>query len=172
MSWLRYSDDDTRNPIWDGVPYETRWHYRALVECCVGRYDGRIPLRLARRCSDVDDPDRCLQELAAAGLLKLDDDTATVVYVDDHVCPPHLREEVLRPRQARNSAEYRRRKCERGEHSRYCPKATCPVKLARVSPVIRPMMPADDTGAGRERETLNEERPQEGDPWSYSEEIA
>ncbi|MFI0406629.1 hypothetical protein [Actinomadura sp. 3N508] len=69
MPWLRDSDDYTQRAEWDGVSYEARWHYRAMVEYCSRshRWDGRLTLEQARRVSDVPDPDTCIAELEAIG---------------------------------------------------------------------------------------------------------
>lgn len=170
MSWLRYSDDWTTDRAWDGISYEARWHYMTMVEECsqARRWDGRLPVTRALRTSDVADPDKCIHELAANGWVDLAADTVTIVLIDDHVPPEGQRDENLLPRKARNQAAYRLRRCERGEHSRYCPRS-CPAKrvTARVT---------GNTGTGRDgtvRETLNEEKQEEDvsqddDPWDYS----
>jgi len=162
MSWLRYSDGFTTDRSWDAVGYEARWHYFAMVEDCsrARRWDGRLPLNRARRVSDVSDPDKCIGELTDAGWVRVTDDTVVIVIIDSHVAPAGQRDENLKPRQAQNSAAYRQRKCERGEHSRYCSPKSCPVKLTRARVNGRV---TDDTGTGRDEE-LTEERNQEQGP--------
>jgi len=147
--WTRYDDRFTSARLWDPVSFEARWHYLALVEVCgsTGRYDGVLPVNLAARASDVPDPGRCHDELAAAGVLKVDTDTVTVVTIDEHIPPPGEREENLLPRKRRNTAAYRKRRCEAGEHSRHCPADTCPVKLSRRD-MQRDVTP-DDAGLPR-----------------------
>ncbi|WP_242890761.1 hypothetical protein [Actinomadura litoris] len=73
MSWLRFSDTFTRQREWDGVSFEARWHYMALLECCsVGRrWNGRLTISQARRASDVPDPDLCIAELERAGFVSV-----------------------------------------------------------------------------------------------------
>jgi hypothetical protein len=130
MSWASYGDQFTRQGLWDDVGYESRWHYFALVEECVRghRWDGRLPLALARRTSDVPDPDKCHTELERVGVLAVFAERVELTYIEHHIPPPGDRPDVLLPRKRDNQREYRRRKCERGEHDRHCPSATCPVK--------------------------------------------
>lgn len=132
MSWLRYDDRFTSGRVWDGVSYSARWHYLALVELCgsTGRYDGVAPLQLALGCSDVPDAAGCHAELAVAGVLKIDQKSVTVVTINEHIPPPGERNENLLPRKRANTVDWRKRKCEAGEHSKDCPSATCPAKLA------------------------------------------
>ena len=131
MSWLSFDDGYTRQRVWDGMPYEARWHYHAVVErCCdTRRYDGVLPWPLALRCSDVPEPMDAVKVLIAAGLLA--DRGSDIVVLDiDHFLPPESeRPENKLPRKRANTAESRRRKCERGDHDRHCPSKTCPVKL-------------------------------------------
>jgi len=130
LSWLRYSDDFTTDRSWDGVSYEARWHYLALVEECsqARRWDGALPVTRAVRCSDTQDPEKCIDELIRAGRLNREADTVYVVAIDDHVPPEGQREENLLPRKRSNTRDYRKRQCEAGNHTRHCPAATCPTK--------------------------------------------
>jgi hypothetical protein len=133
MSWASFGDQYTRQGLWDHVSYEARWHYHALVEECVRghRWDGRLPLSVARRASDVPDPDKAHAELEAVAMLYVVADTVELPYIGHHIPPPGDRPETLLPRKAENQREYRLRKCERGEHSKDCPPAICPVKIAK-----------------------------------------
>lgn len=158
MSWLRYSDDYTRDRIWDGMSYEARWHFKALVEECSQsrRWDGWMPLGRALRASDVPDPSGCLIELRQAGIVCVTGDVTgntvgnTIDYathiddcvtdhalgialptIEDHIPTEGNRDENLLPRKRANQAAWRARKCAGGNHSKECPAATCPVKLAK-----------------------------------------
>jgi hypothetical protein len=134
MTWASYGDEFSRWPAWDNVSHEARWHYIALVEeCCRGcRWDGRLPLSLARRASDVSDPDKCHAELEGEGVLTMATDIVELPLIDHHIPPPAQRPEAMLPRKRQNQAEYRRRRCEeKGIHDKDCPPQTCPVKIAR-----------------------------------------
>jgi hypothetical protein len=147
VTWLSFDDDYTDEAVWDGMPYDTRWHYHAFVQKCCSqrRYSGRLPHTVAERCSDVPDPGRCLRELIKAGLLWDHGDEIEAVFIDDFLPPPGQREEQLRPRKRRNQREYRQRKCDRGEHDRHCPR-DCPVRVTGY-PAGHP---AGDPGTGRD----------------------
>ena len=131
MNWLSFDDGYTRQPVWDDLPYDTRWHFHAIVEkCCAERrYGGRLRWDAALRCSDVPGPERSVKELIEAGLLADRGSEVEVLDIDAFLPPPWLRDEELLPRKRANQREYRRRKCERGEHDRHCP-PTCPVRVA------------------------------------------
>lgn len=146
MTWLRYSDDHRRDPVWDGMPYDARWHYDCLVEACAQRHDGRIPMRTALRCSDVDDPDQCVKDLVAAGLLAVDGDVVVVLRADFHVPSPGVLETAAQAK----LRQRRRRAHARGDHSQ-CRPEFCP----ESRDVTR------DVGTGRDGtglELLNEEQ--------------
>ena len=127
MSWASYGDQFTRQQLWDYVGYEARWHYVSLVEECVRghRWDGRMPLSLAQRSSDVPDPDKCHAELESVGLVVVVADIVELIYIGHHIPTPGDRPDTLLPRKRENVREYRRRKCKRGAHDRHCP-PDCP----------------------------------------------
>jgi hypothetical protein len=154
VSWLRYSDDWTRDRAWDGVSYEARWHFMALMEMCSQsrRWDGCIPLTHARRASDVPDPDQCLVELQAGGFICVTESVTgnadatlghapdcvtdhapgvAVPTVEDHIPTEANRDENRLPRKRANTAAWRTRKCAGGDHSKDCPPDTCELKLAK-----------------------------------------
>ncbi len=133
MSWLSFDDGYTDRLVWDGVPYEARWLHHCILQRCSAtrRYDGRLPRTVALRCSDVPDPEQSLKDLVEAGLLVDQGAVVEAVLMAEVLPAEHLRPEHLAPRSAKKQAEYRRRKCERGEHSKDCPPGTCPVKRAR-----------------------------------------
>jgi hypothetical protein len=144
MTWLRYDDRFTCAAGWDGVSYTARWHYVALVELCgsTGRYDGRLPLTLALRASDVPEPDGCLDELTRAGRVLVDGDTVTVLTIGEHIPPTYIRESAEKSKE-----RMRRMRAHRnGDHSRclpeHCPDAT--VQDDVTAPVTR------NTGTGRD----------------------
>ena len=132
MTWVSFDDGYTRERVWDGIPYDTRWHFHAIVELCCAtrRYDGRLRWPDALRCSDVPDPARSVKELVTAGLLLDLGAAVEVENIDDFLPPEGQRAENLLARKRKNQAAYRRRKCERGEHDRHCPAATCPARVA------------------------------------------
>lgn len=130
MSWLSYDDRLTEQPVWDSLPYDTRWHYLAMVERCgrSKRYDGILRWSLAQRVSDAPEPERCIKELIDAGLLRDNGAEVEILDILSFLPPEGERPENLLPRKAANQREYRKRKCERGEHDRHCPK-NCPMRV-------------------------------------------
>ena len=132
MTWLSFSDDYTGRPVWDGVPYEARWLHHCIVEraAATGRYDGILPRSLALRCSDVPDPEQSLKDLVKVSLIIDWGSEVEAVEIEGFLPPERSRPENLLPRKRANTAEYRRKKCARGDHDRHCPSATCPAKMA------------------------------------------
>jgi len=132
VSWLSFDDGYTRERVWDDIPYDTRWLYHAIVETCCAerRYDGRLRWSAALRCSDVPEPDRAVKELIKAGLLDDLGGEVEVRHIDNFLPPEGQRPENLLARKRANQREYRRRKCERGEHDRHCPRE-CPARVAK-----------------------------------------
>jgi len=130
VSWLRYSDDFTTDRSWDGVSYEARWQYFAMVEECsqARRWDGALPVTRAVRCSDTPDPDKCIEELEHAGRVLRRGDVVLILDIEDRIPPEGQRDENLLPRKRSNVNAYRKRRCEAGDHSKDCPRATCPLK--------------------------------------------
>jgi hypothetical protein len=94
VSWLSFDDGYTRERVWDEVPYDTRWHYHAIVEtCCAERqYDGRLRWAAALRCSDVPEPDRSVKELIDAGLLADLGAEVQVLHLDNFLAPEGQRD--------------------------------------------------------------------------------
>jgi hypothetical protein len=119
LTWSRLDDGWTDSPVLAALSYETRWHYLAMIQFCsrTGRYDGVVPARDALRCSDVPDPHRCIEDLVAQELVVTRDVTYRVTRIDDHVPPPHLRDE----KRKKDAAERKRksRLHQRGDHT-YC----------------------------------------------------
>jgi hypothetical protein len=95
LSWTRLDDGWTDRHEFDGLPFDARWHYLALIQwCCrTARWDGTVRARDARRCSDVDEPADVLAALITAGLLVGEGTDYRIVHIDDHIPPPHLRDE-------------------------------------------------------------------------------
>lgn len=155
-TWVSFDGGYTREKVWDEVPYSARWHYHAMVEECVNgrRWDGVLPRAKALRCSDVPEPDADLAALVTAVLVTDDGPTVRIIYIDQHIPPEGQRAENLLPRKKANQQEYRRRKCERGEHDRHCPKG-CPARTIRGgSPDGLPVTPGSGIGSGSGRESL------------------
>src|SRR3954471_18709041 len=101
MTWTRLDDGFTDRPIFEDVSYEARWHYLAMVSFCsrTSRYDGFIRASDARRCSDVPDPAAVLAELYSLGLVAPRDGGYLLPLIDEHVPPPHLRDETRKQSQ-------------------------------------------------------------------------
>ena len=168
MSWTRFDDRYTSARLWTEVSYEARWHYHALVElcCATDRYDGLLPLRMAERASDVSDPRRCHDELERVGLVEVTD-LVRITTIGGHVPPEGQRPENLLPRKRKNTADWRRRRCEAGQHSKDCPKKTCPVKLSvaalPVTHVDTDVVTPGRVGSGLETPTTQLKEEQEQD---------
>jgi hypothetical protein len=150
VTYSSFPDEYTRLSCWDGVGYESRWHYHALVEECSRsqRYDGVLPRNLALRVSDVPDPNHCIDELGATPLLDAFDNAVRIVHMETYLPPEGQRDENLLPRKRQNQQAYRRRKCENGEHSRDCPAETCPVKLAALPGALPSALPVTHNHVG------------------------
>jgi hypothetical protein len=149
VTWLSFDDGYTRQPVWENISYDTRWHFHALIEFCgaTRRYSGRVRLADALRCSDVPDPQRCLTELFQSGLVVNLGAEVEVADVDNYLPPEAQRDESLLPRKRANQAAYRRRRCESGRHDKNCPPSSCPVKLARAQE--RDQRVTGNAGTGR-----------------------
>jgi hypothetical protein len=141
VSWTRFDDLFTDQSCWDGVSYEARWHYLALVQTCSrqGRWDGWLPLANARRASDVPNPDGCLSELERVGLVAVVGDNVIVRRIDEHVPPAYIRENAAKTRERMR----RKRAHDRGDHS-LCG-SDCVVPRPVTGVVTR------NTGTGRDR---------------------
>lgn len=127
MGWSRIGDEFPADRRWDGVPYDARWHYLALMATCSKsqRFDCRIPLMLANRASDVPDPEAATEALVTAGFLVIDGlDVIIVEGEARHMLPPHKRDRTRKENQRRWTKKHRETKCESGEHDEHCP-ATC-----------------------------------------------
>ncbi|MGI5201687.1 hypothetical protein ACQEU6_08905 [Spirillospora sp. CA-108201] len=156
MAWLRDSDDYTQRVEWDGVSYEARWHYKAMIEHCSRsrRWDGRLPLEQALRASDVPDPDRCIAELEAIGYAivtrnvtshvtsqspsRVTLGTVTLPRIDEHIPPRGMRDNAPNSKLRMQ----RKRAHDRGEHHLCLPK-NCP----HARPADDPAGETRDTGS-------------------------
>lgn len=139
MTWTRLSDDWTDRADIAELSLSARWHYLACIQFCSrsDRVDGRLTVRDARRCSDVDDPDEAVRELVTAGLLDRNGNVLRVVQIAEHVPPPSVRNsaEQARIRKRRGRAH------QSGDHTFYLPEHCAVVR----SDVTR------DIGTGRDR---------------------
>lgn len=119
MTWTRLDDGWTDRPIFEDLSYEARWHYLAMVSFCsrTSRYDGFIRSSDARRCSDVPEPAAALAELSALGLVGGQDGGYILPLIDEHVPPPHLRDEKRKEDQ--KIRQRRKRQHAKGDHT-YC----------------------------------------------------
>lgn len=134
MTWARLDDRWTQSVFLEALPHEFRWHYLAMIEflCRTDRYDGVMRTTDARRCSDVEDPAAALGALVAAGLVTSNaDGTYTVVKINDHIVPPHMRDDARKQAQRERSQRSRAHKA--GDHSR-CDGKPCRQAGAVVAP--------------------------------------
>jgi hypothetical protein len=133
VTWLSFDDSYTRQKVWEGISYEARWLYHAVVEFCATtrRYDGRLRWADVLRCSDVPEPEDRAKELIQAQLLADLGADVVVPDIESFLPPAGMRAENLLPRKRANQAAWRKAKCEQGEHSRDCPASTCPAKIRR-----------------------------------------
>ena len=148
VSWTRYDDLFTERPEFDGLSFEARWHYVALIQACsrARRWNGQLPVVRARRASDVPDPDQCHEDLSAAGLVKIDDETIGLPYAVEHLPPKSIRNNAA----ASKVRMRRKRQHDAGNHSDCLPR-NCP--HAVTAHVTR------NTGTGRDRKTGADEQP-------------
>ncbi len=119
MTWTRLDDGFTDRPIFEDLSYEARWHYLAMVSFCsrTSRYDGFIRASDARRCSDVPDPANALMMLSNHGLIAIADGGYVLSFIDEHVPPPHLRDE--KRKQDQRDRKRRERQHKKDDHT-YC----------------------------------------------------
>lgn len=144
MTWTRLDDGWTDLPLFEGLPYETRWHYLALLQFCsrTSRYDGIVSGKDARRCSDVPNPAEALMTLHNVGLVAMDDRGYRLPFIDQHVPPPYMRDE--RRKQSQRLRKRRERMHKNGDHA-LCDPEHCPASPSVTGDVPR------DTGTGRDR---------------------
>jgi hypothetical protein len=146
MGWSRIGDEFPADRRWDGVPYDARWHYLALMAACSKsqRFDCRMPLMLAHRASDVPDPEAATEALVTAGFLVIDGlDVIIVEGEAQHMLPPHKRDRTRKENQRRWTKKHRETKCENGEHDEHCP-ATCPRRAEVDARESSRLIPQDD----------------------------
>lgn len=157
MTWTRLDDGWTDRPILEQLPYEVRWHYLALVQFCsrTGRYDGLVRAADARRCSDVPDPAAANAALVDVGLLAAEDGTFRLPLIEEHIPPPHLRDETRKQSQRERK---RRERAHRAGNHELCNPDNCPAVSSPVtSDVTR------DTGTGQDRTGQDREHGSEDD---------
>lgn len=162
MSWTRLDDGFTDRPVFDGLPFEVRWHYLALVQFCsrTSRYDGVIRKADARRCSDVSDPAGAMVLLSGAGLAVVRDDDVVLPLLEEHIPPPSMRDETRKERQRAEKRRSRLHACE--DHSEClperCRKATAPDVSTKVS-TDSGLTVSTDVSAAQGAAAVNERRP-------------
>lgn len=154
MSWTRLDDGWTDRPVFDHLPFDTRWHYLALVQFCsrTGRHTGIIRKADARRCSDVPDPAGSIVLLSTAGLVTVRDDDVVLPHIDEHMPPPHLRDGTRKAQQREDTRRFRAHKS--GDHS-LCRPGRCKAVPAEVSAYTG--TGRDGPGRGRASATDNHE---------------
>lgn len=124
MSWTRLDDSWTDLPELEDQPYDTRWHYLAMVQFCsrTKKYDGVLRMADARRASDVHEPDRCIQELVAVGLVEeISTGMFKLLRIDDHIPPPSVRENAERTKERMQAMRQRKSLHAVGNHSECLP---------------------------------------------------
>lgn len=130
MPWTRFDDGWTDQQPMEELSYEARWHYVAMIQFCsrTKRFDGSISVKDARRCSDVPDPEACLQELYDVGLILRKEQGDYVVHrmEEDHAPPVWVRNKT----EQNKMAQRRKRAHESGEHS-YCLPESCDSALGK-----------------------------------------
>jgi len=141
MSWTRLDDLWTEQPIFESVSLSARWHYLAMIQACsrTERVDGRLSARAARRCSDVDDPDTALVELAAVRLIVTEGEDYRLPLIGDHVPPPSVREASKRGKE-----RMRRHRAHRAGDHTMCLPANCPEASAVAGEVTGNTSNADE----------------------------
>ncbi|MDH3014003.1 hypothetical protein [Gordonia alkanivorans] len=139
---MRTDDGWTDWPELVDLSLAARWHYLAVVHMCsrTKHYDGILRRVDALRASDIDDPAAALAELADSGLVADSGRHIAVVRIEQHVPPPHLRDDERKAAQRERKRRERAHKA--GEHY-YCNPDACDVaaNVTRDSP--------RDNGTGR-----------------------
>ena len=99
-----------------------------LIQHCSrsNTYDGRLKPFAARTIAEVDDPDAVLAHLNDAGQIQWDGKLCVVLHLDDHLPPPHMREEARKP--AERNKKRRQRAHAKGNHS-LCSFPACPAAV-------------------------------------------
>lgn len=159
MTWTRLDDTWGDDPVFDDLDHATRWHYLMLIQLCSrsDRHDGVIPLRKARSCSDVDDPDACIGALIVAGLVvNTDGATLRLPRIDQHVPSADLLAKLAQDR----ARAARHRKHKAGDHSDCSPERceyATPALPVTASPVPSPSRASRDDRHDASRDGLDDE---------------
>lgn len=144
MSWTRFDDNWSDRMSQLGMDFVTRVHYMAMIQFCsrTNKFDGVLKPVDARRASDVDDPQGCLNELMHLNLVTRhvtpDGERYAIVEIDRHVPPPHLRDKPRKEAGASRTQRWRLHKA--GDHSKCLPD-NCP-----DAPVTAPVTRHPGTG--------------------------
>ena len=143
MSWTRLDDGWSDRPELEQLSYETRWHYLTMIQFCsrTDRITGLLTLKDIRRCSDVDDPDRAVQDLLDVGLLERIDGWLRLVAIHEHIPPPGVR---LNAQKSKVRMQ-RKRAHDAGDHS-LCLPEHCPHALVTGDVTRNPGTGQDGTG--------------------------
>lgn len=135
MSWTRLDDLWTDSSFFDDLSFPDRWHYLAMIQFCsrTGKFDGRIRLVDAKRCSDHPDPTQALSNLESAELVQGMGSTVRVLKIEDHIPPPSVRNKQEDDRKRKQ----RQRKHKEGDHSmcltEHCENAPLPKEGSDVT---------------------------------------
>ncbi len=149
MTWTRLDDGWSDNPLLEQLTYETRWHYLCLIQFCsrTSRYDGLVRPADARRCSDVANPAVAVTDLVNVGLLALVDGAVQVVQIEQHVPPPHLRDEKRKADQRERKQRGRLHKA--GDHT-YCLPESCEQMFSPVTSEVTRDVGTGQDGTGQD----------------------
>ena len=153
MTWTRLDDTWTDQPALADLTYADRWHYLTMIQFCsrTKRYDGVFKMSDARRCSDIDDPARAIQNLASHELLTLlPDNMVKVGSIDEHIPPPSVRQEAERAKIRKR----RSRAHKDGDHSMCLPENCDKVKVNTSTGEVTSHVTRDvtsDIGTGQDR---------------------
>lgn len=163
MTWSRFDDNFTESREWEPVSFEARWHYHALVGACSrGKYwDGVLPWHKALGCSDVTDPEFCLEELESIGRVTRNVPanvlehvpanrtrfvSVTVTRIDEHVPSEQVRAATEKAR-----VRMKRKRAHDKDNHEFCDPKKCPG--SRTVPANVP----DSVGTGQDRTALRGE---------------
>lgn len=131
MSWTRLDDGWVDQKTLADLPIETRWHYLCMIQFCsrTRRYDGYIRSVDARRCSDVEDPERAIRALIESGLIRPAEGGYTVDRMEeDHAPPPWVRKKAENDKQAQRRSRAHRA----GDHSICLPQSCKSVDIQKA----------------------------------------
>jgi hypothetical protein len=171
LSWTRFDDNWFVKMEALGLDCTEIGYLTVLIQYCSRSniYDGHLSAFKARSITEVPDPDAILAHLNDVGRVLWDGRACVVRYLDDHLPPPHLREENRKD--AENSRKRRQRAHAKGDHT-LC-RDTCPGNVPagqardggerRDGPGNVP--PGHEAGPGTGQDGPGQEAPPTDNPW-------